>query len=250
MKQGNGLSLVLKGIALLIVDIVSMLFVFSIWTLINLPLFPWSIAAVVTALALLNAVILLSSFIQKEFGVAVASAFIVLTTLYYLFVMIYTGIVYPFVSVRWYLIVTLLALGVFVIAATALLLLGRQKKEDDTNQNAEKSNTLNVTVLLLNIGGGIEGCRNILSNEDFLLLMTSYNTLKERLDASTPFGRVNRPVVTTIENQIISKLSEISRALTELRYQTEKQHISVTSIITSFEIVKGFVQNKEKLIVQ
>ena len=250
MKQGNILTLILKGIALLIVDIVSMLFVFSIWSLLNLPLFPWAIGSVITALVLLNVVILLSSILQNEFGVAVSGAFIIWSSVFYLFVMVYTGVVYSFVSVQHYLIVTLIALLVYVVVAASLFIVGKRKKDDDRQQEREKTNTLNVNILLLNIAKSIECCRRNLSSEDYWLLVTAYNAMKERMDASTPFGRINRPVVTTVENQIVSKLSEISQALIELQYQTEKQHVSVTSIVTSIEIVKGFVQNKEKWIVQ
>lgn len=248
MNNSNLITYILKGISLLILDAVTFMLVFSKWALLNINLFPWAFCMIMFSLVLVNAAVLASKRIVGFAGAGVYAPLITCTILYYLFIMIFTGIAYIAITAKIYLIISLIVTLIYIAAVSGLYVSGINRREDMEKQEFEKAMVMEVTLQLLNIGESIKSCRDFVEKTDYDEMTEAFDDMNERLRASTPFGRIAKSLVLSLENDIISKLSEITNE-TELIKASEENQKSCKIITNICRDVKALIINREKVIV-
>lgn len=203
----------LKAVALIILDVVCMLLVFNKWILVNLRVFPASLSVILFSLLLLNAVILCSSPLAKVFGSrSVAASAIMVTVGLFLFIMGFTWLTYIAINPTTYLIVTLLAIMIYIGIVAGLVLAGKNRQDNVQRQDYEKTQAFSVKMLVGEIAGALKSQVG-LSRQDAAMLQQAANRAFERLEASTPFGRRPVPAVMEQENLISQRLVEVKSLL-------------------------------------
>jgi len=249
MKNSNVGTYLLKGIGLLILDIITLLLVFSIWTIVNIPLFPWALIAILFSLIAVNIVILATKMGIQLFGIGTYTSALIATLFYYVFVMIYTGVTYITISSKWYLVVILFITLIYIAVIAGLRISGTNKVQDMEKQGLEQSKVLDVTLQLMTIEENIKKSYSFVEKESYDAMITSFNEMSERLKASTPFGRIRKPGVLHLENQIILKLSLTNDDIILLK--TTHDHQKISALITEVFIdIKSLIMNREILIIQ
>ena len=208
MNNNMAVRMVFKVLSVLIIDVVTFLLIFPFWTLLNWAVFPAALTAILLALLCLDVVVLTASQMRAAFGVPVFASVTITTVLYYLAVMVFTGVTYVFIRPKSYLIISLLLTLVYIAVLAGLFISGTNSRRDGMRRDTERAMTHDVNMLLLALkrtlseatGGSLEGSRAV---------MAAFGELEERLQASTPFGRSAKPAVIQMETQIVAKLNSI-----------------------------------------
>jgi len=249
MKTTNIVEYLFKGISLFILDIVTFLLVFSVWALINIRVFPLAFFAILFSLIMVNVVIIASKYFIKIFGVGVYASILTNTIIYYMFVMLFTGITYIEISSKWYMISFLFATLIYITIVFGLYVSGMNKNKDMQRQEIENNKVLDITMKLMNINESIIKSSELVEKSYYTEIIKSFSDMEERLKSSTPFGRITKPIVQNVENKIISKLSDINDEAILLKTLEENQKVC-KSIIEALNDVKSLIINREKLIIQ
>ncbi len=249
MKNTNIVTTIFKGISLVLLDIITFIIVFLFWTLSDTHLFQWVLSAVVFALIFTNVMVSMSKKCVQLFGVAAYSSALVSTFLYYLFVMFFTGYNYLSISPKWYVISILIATLVYVAILAGLYIAGVNKNTDASKQQIEQAKVLDVNLQIMNINDAVLSCSDFVDPETYTAMKEAFFDMKERLMASTPFGRTIKPIVVNLENQIFAKLTEIQNNIMALK-STNPNNENCKSITDTFVEVKTLIINRERLIVQ
>lgn len=247
--KNNTVTLLFKGISLLILDIVTFMIVFSAWALVNIRLFPWAFVAILFSLITVNLAIIYSEYGVKRFGIGAYVPALTSTILYYIFVMAFTGITYIGISSKWYIISILITTLVYIGTISGLYVSGNNNTSNMEKQAIEQENVLNVTLQLMKINENIKSCNNLLEKSSYMAVMEAFIDMEERLKVSTPFGRTIKPIVLNLENQIIQKLDNVNEDLILLKTLEENQ-TACKSVIEIISDVKSLIVNREKLIIQ
>lgn len=238
MRNSIMISYVFKGLSLIIIDIITMMLVFSVWAIVNIPVFPMAISFIFLSLITLNAVIALSSRIIDEFGMSVFITAISSCVVYYIFIMIFTGITYIAISPKWYIICMLLA-SLFFIAINSGFIIA------NNSNNKEKEIMLDIKLIMLNATNALSTCRNLVEEKEYVNLKVSIDRAFERINSSTPFGRTNLSEVIFKEKQIADRITEANILLSD-----NDNKIDTASIISIFDDVYNLTTNREKLLIK
>jgi len=198
---------------------------------------------------MVNAVVLVTKKCIKLFGIGVYVSALISTFLYYVFVMIYTGVTYIGISPKWYLISIFTVTLLYIMVVAGLYIAGVYKNKDMDKQEAEQRKVLNITMQLMTINENIKSCCDSVEQASYAALNEAFNDMDERLKSSTPFGRITKPVVLNIENQIISELFAINDNVVLLNGTNENQK-TCEFITRLLKEVKALIVNREKLIIQ
>lgn len=249
MRNTNLVTYILKGLSLLILDVVTFMLVFSVWALVNIKLFPWAFCAILFSLILVNVLVLATRKCIQLFGVGVYASALISTSLYYVFVMIFTGAAYLWISPKWYIISTLIVTLVYIAIAAGLYIAGIKKSEDIIKQKAEQVKVMDINLQLMTINENIKNCRDSVEQVSYFAMNEAFNDMNERLKSSTPFGRITKPVVLNMEDQIISTLFKLNDDVVSLN-NTNDNEITCRSITRALTDVKSLIVNREKLIIQ
>lgn len=247
--KNNTVPYIFKGISLIILDVITFMMIFSVWALVNIQLFPWAFIAILFSLVLVNVVILLSRDGVMLLGVGVYASTAISTILYYLFVMVFTGISYISISTKWYMIIFLIATLIYFAIISGLYAAGVNKSKDVIRQMVEKENVLDVNLQLMDIMENIKSCSSTIEKASYMAVIAAYDDMEERLKSSTPFGRTIKPIVLKSERQIIDKLYSLNEEVILLKTMDESE-MACNSIIKVFLDVKALIINREKLIIQ
>lgn len=247
MNDRKAVINVLKLVSVGIVDIVTFLLVFSVWALFNLSVFPWVLIAITFALMVVNLIILFSENGIKVYGVGAYASMLATSIMYYLFVMIYTGFVYLVISPRSYVITFLIVTLAYVVIMAGLYSSGINHSNDMIRQNSEKVRVIDINVQLMNIEEGIISCSKNIEKDKQDALVSVFEAMKERLLASTPFGRISKPNVLDLEDKLTSKFFALNETVQLLSSVSDKQDI-YESVIQSISEIKTLVVNREKMI--
>ena len=245
MNQPSPVGFALKAAALLVYDIVICLLFFSVWTILNLPLLPWAILAVFGSLVLLNGAVLLSGLMNQSCGLPFTASAMIATIIYNLVIVGFTWINYLAITPKWYVFLTLVFFLVYLAVMTGLYLSARSKQGEISGQAAEKQSAVNLSLLLLSIESNLQSQQIQLAPGLLQPASEAFNRLRERIQASTPFGRVTRPEVVNLENYILTELGQINAWI-----QSVNAPEGVTGLAASFNRVHDVVVKKEKMIVQ
>ena len=249
MENTNIVKYILKGFSLAILDIVTFMLVFSVWALVNIPLFPWAFCSILFSLVLVNILVLVSSKSIDLFGVGVYASAAISTFLYYIFVMVFTAVTYIGISPKSYLITIFIVTLVYIAIVSGLYIAGLNKNQDVIKQEREQAKVLDVTLQLMNINENLKSCSDFVEQESYIAMIEVFNDMNERFKASTPFGRITKPIVQNIENQIITTLFSLNDDVTLLNKTNENQK-ACESIIRVLTDIKALIKNREKLIIQ
>jgi hypothetical protein len=141
-------------------------------------------------------------------GVGIFTAVTVSTAVYYLAVMAFTGLTYIFIRPRSYLTGFLILTLIYVAVLAGLFISGTNNRRDIQRRQAEKSRSLDVAMLLQALGRDLAKTAAA-APDGGRAVMDSFKAMQERLGASTPFGRSDKPAVVSMENQIVTKLRAI-----------------------------------------
>ena len=249
MKNRNSTSMILKMLGLLILDIITVLLVFSVWSLIDLPIFLLSIIAIFFSLILLNAAILSYDRAIERFGVGATVSCVATIIFYYLFVMVFTRFAYLTITPKWYTIIILVASLILLMIIAGLYFSGMNKAFDTYKQKMEQKKVLDITLQNINIEQCIKGYKGRIEGSAYQSLVKAFDDMYERIKASTPFGRSTREIVIQMEEQISEKLSKIYEDL-DLIKDTEGSTELAASVSKSMSDVKNLVINREKMMAQ
>jgi hypothetical protein len=246
MGQTDSTLRTVKLIALLILDIITYSFVFSIWALVNLRVFPWALAAITLSLVFLHIVVLQFGQYEKRYGDAAVKSAAAVTILFYLFVMVFTGITYITISPKAYIVSILIATLVYISTIAGLYLSGTKKAADVEAQQVERSKSLDITLQMMELERGLKGTSGLVEDTAHQAMLEAFSSLNERLKASTPFGRSAKPAVLNMEDQIKDKLSRISEDA-GLLTEAEEREKTTKTIVNSLKETKDLIMQREKL---
>lgn len=243
------ISGVLKAISLLLFDTICLLIVFSVWVIVNIPLFPLALCSILFSLLTLNLVIVFSKSAVRLFGIGIFISALIVTVFYYGFIMTFTWATYILISPKWYLIAILTATLSYLLIITGLYIAGSKKGADCANQEVQSSKGKNNKTLLMNIRNELGRLQNIVEKQSYNSTLATLNEMEERLMASTPFGRNTEPVIDTLEQQIYFNLSSIIDELTLMK-NANGSTIDFLEIKNQMVEVKNQIYNREKLIIK
>lgn len=240
---------ILKVISILLFDAITLLVVVSVWAIVNIPLFPLALISILFSLFILNLIVLFSGRAIQLFGIGSFVSTLIVSVLYYIFIMAFTWVSYAFIQPKWYLIAVLIATLSNFSIITGLYVAGSKKSEDLTNQKIQSDITTNTKIQLLNIKNELLYFQNIIGESSCNSALTTYAEMEERFMSSTPFGRKNEPMIIGLEQQISHSLKTIADELALLK-NLNSDAIDLWEIKERMAEVKNQILNREKLIVK
>lgn len=227
-----------KLISLFILDVVTIKMVFSVWAIINIAVFPLAICFVFFSLIMLNMVVILSRKIIKDFGTSLFISAVSSSVFYYLFALIFTGITYMTITPKWYFIFMMLASLLFILVNSGFMIKRNKRAE-------EKEYMTDVKILMMNTKDILRVNKDNIEAKVFTDLNSSIDRAYDRLNSSTPFGRTSCLKVNENEHEIIRKIENANKMLTEI-----SEEIDIRTAIKMFDDIYYMVCNREKLIVK
>jgi len=249
MNNSSAGTYVFKGISLLILDVVTILLVFSVWALLNISLFPWAFGAILITLILLNIVFISSKNLMEKFGIGSYTSVLICTIVYYLITMFFTGTSYLSISIKSYIIIFLILTFFYVGAAAGLYFAGLRKREDVDKQKDEQLKVSDLNLRIFSIEESLVQTKDIFDKIKYEELFKLFNDMNERLKSSTPFGRTTKSVAVNFENRIIAELNQINKEVDSLK-SSENHDENYKTIIGLISELKTLIINREKSIVQ
>ncbi|WP_326908454.1 hypothetical protein [Sedimentibacter sp. MB31-C6] len=237
MENNKMLSWIFKGFSLLIIDVVTIKIVFSIWAILNISVFPMAICFIFLSLIILNIVIALSSRIIETYGMSLFITTLSSSVIYYLFSMVFTGIVYITITSKWYFIVMMLVTLFFFLLNVGYL--------NIRNNNKEKEYMTDIKLLMIHTNKSLEQNKDIIEENEYNNLKNSIERTFERINSSTPFGRISEINTIKKENEIIYNIEEVNSLLTDSSNVKD-----FNSIKKMFDNIYNMVYEREKLIIK
>ena len=239
----------LKIVALIIVDLITLLLFFSIWAIFNLSLFPWALLGVFAPLILINLWIMGSEKLLPSFGVANYASILIATLAYYFAMLVFTGFNYLFITVRGYLIWHLIITLAYVSVVIGLYLSGVQKRNDMESQAHEKDQVLNMKLQVMQMQNQLALLQSSLNRLDFQRIESAFLQMQERLNASTPFGRNTQSIMVQQEQLISNQMGQVESMMKQLSSLDAGTH-TVEEVVQSLEGLRNAIVNREKLMIQ
>ena len=246
MGKTTSTSYTLKLLGLLVLDMLTLLLVFSVWVLVNLRVFPWALSAIILALVFVHIVVLRFGQAVQRFGVGATASAVIISILFYLFVMAFTGLTYIAITPRGYVTTILVGLLAYLSIMAGLYVSGNKKISDLADHQAEQRKGMEITLQMINIEQSLKVSRKFVEEAPYQTMLKAFNSLNERLKASTPFGRTSTPSVLTMEEQIPEELTDISRDVGMLS-DVESREERIMAIVDSLVKAKDLLVHREKL---
>lgn len=231
---------IMKGIGCCIFDFAAILAYFQIFGLflIVAPVKSVLILLVLFAgLISINGAVIFPSMIFKSIGVPYSAAISTFFVLYAMISNIASVFLIP-TSTIWYLACELMIFAIFVIMISVVVSFSKASEKELIINKRENEEKTSIILQLQEIEASI--------NEDqkaILPCINSFNLLKERIKASTPFGRINDNIaVLEIENQIKSNLLSIKDG-----FQESLTDENINKLQKLIEDTRKLVINRETL---
>ena len=184
----NLVTFIFRGIALLIVNIVTLILMFSLWGINHTPLFPWALLAIIFSLSIINIATLTSNKIINKFGIGAYTALTTSSIIYYIFIMVFTGFTYYDITTLWYIIIILVATLFYVSTISGLYVSSFNKNKDMADHELENQRVMNLNLQIITIHEKINSLKKYVDQDSYLIMIESFNDMNERLKASTPFA--------------------------------------------------------------
>lgn len=246
----------LKALALALIDLM------TIWIMAVLyhkkaVFFPWCISYLFLAAGLVNISVLLYRGLAKELHPYFAAVLLASSSILWGFTVTLTFVTaaFPFPALYHGMILV----GIAIFTSYNLLMLRRfskDPKEKTPNNRAfiKESEMIpagagpDTAVMVLNLGECMVSLRPYLTAEDYGQLEKSYWNTVESVKNLTKIGQAGPQDLLEIEKRMNSKLSELHGNMKLIQDASgEEQRVLLTSVITSFEIVKNFAINLQRM---
>lgn len=198
---------ILRTAGCIIFDIALLLAFFKIfWIVIIIDPIKFILALFVllAGLIIFNISLILPSRLFKSIGIPYSISITSLCVLYSLVANVFSLYLIKG-KIIWYLVWELILIALFIFAINIIISFSRGSEQE--NRKSEKENIEKTSVKLKLMA--IETAFDVNENKSSLLpSINSFEVLKERIQASTPFGRINgNNSVLDLENQINDNLS-------------------------------------------
>ncbi|WP_458414828.1 hypothetical protein ACNQFZ_08405 [Schinkia sp. CFF1] len=242
----NLVSLILRGISLLLLNIITFVLILSVWEIKGTTIFPWAFSVTILSLIFINLAIIISDKIMKIYGIVSYAGVISSSLIYYIYIMIFTGATYDDISTMGYLIAILIGTLVYFSIISGLYVSSIHKNRDTDSLVIEQKEVMNLNLLLRAINESINYCKDFLSDDNVIIINHSFHDMNERLKASTPFGRTSKSGVLDMETQIKEKLSVLQNEITLLKSEENNQN-KCKYIAQEFQNIKELIIDRERL---
>lgn len=194
---------------------------------------------ILMGLTVLNCAILFPDILLKKLGIPYSAAVICLLVAYSVIANIFS-IFFIAGSTIWYIVWQLVILAILFLMLSAIAFFSQHAEADKNRHEIEQSSKNLINEQLLEIERAIMSKEN---NENISQIIKSFKALKERINASTPFGRITGNVaVLDIENTIKSNL-----VFLESKLQTALTDNSIAEIKQLLDDTRRLVINRETL---
>ncbi|TAH63852.1 MAG: hypothetical protein EWM50_01250 [Gottschalkiaceae bacterium] len=190
-------------------------------------------------LALLNAVIIFPRPFFKVLG-APYSISIIILTVFYVLISNTLSILFIGGALVGYLVWQLILIAAYlVIFALILFFVGKVEEDNIRDEKEQRDKTL-IKLYLMNIEAALGEKEN---GEEASRILTLFKSLKERINASTPFGRItNNFAVLDLEEKIKRNLISIEEIL-----KIDLNEDNLLELEKLLESTKNLVINRESL---
>lgn len=218
-RDHYSISKLLKFIGCLLFDIaiiIAFLKAFALFSILAPVKSILMLIVLLIGLAAVNCAVLLSDVLFKKVGIAYSAASISLL-ITYAFVANILSVYLIKGNVIWYIVWELIILSVLIALFSIIVFYSGRVSENIRRAEIEQISKSQINIQLMNIENAIMARQN---DEDILPIINSFKALKERINASTPFGRITgNSAVLDIENKIKKNLeylhSKLESTLTE-----------------------------------
>jgi hypothetical protein len=203
------LSRLLKVISCLVVDVAFIiLFInfFALFSIVEPVKSVLMLFVLMLGLIISNAAIIFSDFLYKRYGVVHAISIMVVSIVYAviantLSIIIISG------NVTGYVVGQLLLFALLLILYSILISFAQKTLKESSNETMEQMAKQSIMLQLMEIEAALAEKESL---EDLSAVVSSFHALKERIHASTPFGRVHgNTKIVEIENRVQSNLEYI-----------------------------------------
>lgn len=200
--SGFNPSSTIKIALALIIDLVTMIMIFPIWLLTDASLFPYAFASIMIALVFLNMTLIGSKKIIETYSIATFYAIASVSLIYYGATMIFTGLSHTDMSAAWYTVYSLVFLALYIGVVAGLRKSGTSHMAMVSNQDNQAHKTLVMKTTFIEIKEAMETLSSASTPEAYDEMVKAYKETKERLEASTPFGRSQKLHIGEFENKV------------------------------------------------
>ncbi|GAU76256.1 hypothetical protein [Fusibacter sp. 3D3] len=243
--ENNTLFKPLKILGLTLLDLLTIMLVFSVWALINMPLFRWAVLGIFIPLLALNLLIYKSDSLVDSYGIPSFLSFLTSSFALYLLMMIFTGITYAFIKPREYIMYTLFFYLIYIVIFSGLYISGLNSRRQKEDQYFERVDVQQINELIISVENHLN---QLEKNEKVQSWLNLFDIMVERFNASTPVGRIQSQSIIEQEKHIVDQLSGLCKELQNYSLQVEDNYGAIHIEETIKQITK-LILNKEKMIV-
>jgi hypothetical protein len=193
-------------------------------------------------------VVIIAPPMRKKVGVAYTSAISFLLVLYAIVANLVSILTrFPLLLVPskiiWYVVWQLLILGAFILVIAVIAAFAKRQAQDNAAGSVERAARGNVTLLLSDMQTTLSARAG---DPAIAPVLESFRALRERINASTPFGRIqSNPAAADLEYRIMGNLNFL---LGELRINLSGD--TIPKIQGLMEETRRMVMNRETLHIQ
>lgn len=187
-------------------------------------------------------VVIIAPPLHKKVGLAYSAAFGTLLVLYAVVANVVSALSI-FSTVLWFIVWQLIILAIFILILAVIAAAAKRHAQDMEAGETERAARGNVMLMLSDMQAALASH----ATEPALVpVLEAFRALKERINASTPFGRIQgNAAVTDLEYKIMGNLGFL---LNELRANLSGENI--VRIQTVIEETRRMVMNRETLNIQ
>ncbi len=185
-------------------------------------------------LLILNGAIIYPSMIFRTIGIPYTAGTVTLCILYAISIFLIPGTIIGYVV--WELII----FAIFIIIFSVIGAFSKTTSEEAYKAEKEQTEKTLIMLQLLEVENALNSKEN---QEEIMKCRSLFNALKERIKASTPFGRISgNNAVFQVENQIKENLVSI-----KLGFQEDLTDKTLAELERLLEDTRRLVMNRETL---
>lgn len=237
-------GLLWKCLLLALLDIGTVLLFFAIWDIIQLKIFPFVLLNLLLVLLAVDIAVIAFPHARRRQPEASWMPFSVLTALYYIFTLLFSGLTCTWMEPAGYA-----AWGFFLFAAyisgTLAVMFSRKRKASHP-EGREPVDLQQLQQQMAELEQFIRVSQEMLEPRQYDSLCRAYASLREKLAYSTPFGRSPKPVVMDMEKRIADRITNCLSKMQEICPQNASE--TVKRVTISFLDTSELIKNKEKLL--
>ena len=151
-------------------------------------------------------------------------------------------------SGRWYLVLAMVLLALYIIVSISLYMSGRSEVLEK-GFGPQGVTYHQVQMILLNMESAISALESLLEPRQYEALRRGYSSLREKIGFTTPFGRYFVPAVVEMEQAISNRLEELHQDLEKLS-RLEDKGPTLEKIESEMQAILGLIRSREQLINQ